>query len=92
MGALLRLGPCALLAAIAAGVGVLLLPLALVPTNAGAPPAAEEAAAAPPDRWLFLPRANGTGLRVAAHHPRLWRAVTLAVAGPVAIALVASLG
>jgi hypothetical protein len=80
------------LVAAGAGAGLLLVSAAVVATYAGPPPAPTAAVPAPPEGWLFVPRGNGTGLRLAPDHPRRWRALALLLAGPVALALVALLG
>ncbi len=76
-------GPGLLLVGV--GAGLLFLPIALVTTYAGKPPQAPEVEPPPPPGgWLFVPRENGTGLRFAPGHPRIWQAVALFGAGLVA--------
>lgn len=70
----------------AAGLGVLLVPIALVAAYAGRP--APEAPAAPPaEGWLFVPKRAGVGLTIDFGHPRAWRALGLTLAGPAAFLL-----
>lgn len=70
----------------AAGLGVLLVPFALVAAYAGKP--APEAPAAPPaDGWLLVPKRLGVGLAIDFRHPRAWRALGLILAGPAAFLL-----
>jgi hypothetical protein len=89
VSAIPRQGPA--LVAMAAGLGILFLPAALIATYAGKAPQAGEIPEPPPGGWLLVPRANGTGLRLAPHHPRTWMAVALLAAGPIALILVAML-
>jgi hypothetical protein len=87
LSAIPRQGPG--LVAAAAGIGVLFLPAALIATYARKAPDAVEIPVPPPRGWLLVPRANGAGLRFAAHHPLTWAAVALFAAGPIALILVA---
>jgi hypothetical protein len=80
------------LVAAAAGAGLLLVSAAVVSTYAGSRPAPTAGVPAPTEGWLFVPRGNGTGLRIAPNHPHRWRALALLLAGPVALALAALLG
>jgi hypothetical protein len=89
LSAIPRQGPG--LVAMAAGLGILLLPAALIATYAGKAPEAEEIPVPPSGGWLLVPRTNGTGLRIAPHHPGTWAAVALFAAGPIALILVAML-
>ena len=88
LSAIPRQGPG--LVAMASGLGILFLPAALIATYAGKAPETAEIPP-PPGGWLLVPRANGTGLRLAPHHPRAWTAVALLAAGPIALILVAVL-
>jgi hypothetical protein len=89
LSAIPRQGPG--LVAMAAGIGILFLPAALIATYARKAPETVEIPAPPPRGWLLVPRANGTGLRIAPHHPLTWAAVALFAAGPIALILVAIL-
>lgn len=84
-----RQGPGLVLGA--AGVGMLLVPVALVATYAGKAPPAEPVAPPPTGSWLFFPRPDGTGFSIDLGHPMRWRALLLILAGPVAMLLAASL-
>lgn len=79
----------------AAGVGMLLVPAALVVTYAGQAPPDESVGAMPmappPGGWLLYPRANGTGLSMDLRHPLRWRALLLILAGPAAMVLASAL-
>jgi hypothetical protein len=83
-----RQGPGLVL--LAAGIGFLALPVALVATYAGKA-RVEPEVPAPADGWLLVPRANGTGLGIDPRHPLFRRAVLLTVGGPVAVLLLAAL-
>jgi hypothetical protein len=83
-----RQGPGLVL--VAAGLGFLLLPVALVATYAGKAPV-EPDVPAPADGWLFVPRENGTGCGIDGRHPRFGRAVLLTAAGPVVVLVLAAL-
>lgn len=82
-----RQGPGLVIAA--AGIGFLLMPVALVATYAGKPPPAEPGRPPPPDGWLLVPRENGTGYSIRPGHPRAWQAIALVAAGPLAVIAVA---
>ena len=77
------------LAIAAAGIGFLLMPVALVATYAGKPPPAEPERSPPPDGWLLVPRENGAGYSIRPGHPRAWQAIAIVLAGPLAIIAVA---
>lgn len=75
----------------AAGVGMLLVPTALVVTYAGHAAPEPTPMAPPPGGWLLYPRANGTGLSMDLRHPLRWRALFLILAGPAAMVLASAL-
>ncbi len=87
LAAIPREGPGLVLAG--AGLGFLVLPVALVVTYAGKPPPEEAERPPPPDGWLVVPRENGTGYSIRPGHPRAWQAIALIAAGPLAIIAVA---
>lgn len=87
LAAIPRQGPGLVIAG--AGIGFLLMPVALVTTYAGKPPPAEPEPPPPPDGWLLLPRANGTGYSIRPGHPRTWQAIAVVATGPLAIIAVA---
>ena len=82
-----RQGPGLVIAG--AGIGFLLMPVALVATYAGKSPAPEAEPPPPPGGWLLVPRVNGTGYSLRPGHPRVWQAIALVAAGPLAIIAVA---
>jgi hypothetical protein len=84
LGAIPRQGPGLVLAG--AGLGCILLPVALIATYTGEPPV-EEVRPPPHGGWLFVAREDGTGLRIERRHPLFWTAVALLAAGPIALSL-----
>ncbi len=87
LAAIPRQGPGLVIAG--AGIGFLLMPLALLATYAGKPPPPEAEPPPPPDGWLLVPRENGAGYSIRPGHPRAWQAIALVAAGPLAIIAVA---
>jgi len=87
LAAIPRQGPGLVIAG--AGIGFLLMPVALAVTYAGKPPPPEAGRAPPPDGWLLVPRANGTGYSIRPGHPRAWQAIAVVAIGPLVVIAVA---
>ncbi|MBS1110706.1 MAG: hypothetical protein H6Q88_2698, partial [Anaeromyxobacteraceae bacterium] len=77
------------LAIAGAGIGFLLMPVALVATYAGKSPPAQPEPSPPQDGWLLVPRANGTGYSIRPGHPRAWQAIAVVAIGPLVVIAVA---